>query len=151
MDRSLLEGGLIWKLQEISVDQRGDAVSSMVYEANSRIRDPVYGCVGAIANLQRQVLQLQTQLAVSQAQTVYAQLQYELLTNNTTSDHNYLVQHHPSSSPTTTTTTSHLTLTPTNTSPKHNPQLQVSSLQVHTPTQTISDSRCLDHFNISEW
>ncbi|KAH7431687.1 hypothetical protein KP509_08G061300 [Ceratopteris richardii] len=64
-------------LQELPLDQRGDAVSSMVYEANARIRDPIYGCVGAIANLQRQVLHLQTQLAVSQAQTVYAQLQYE--------------------------------------------------------------------------
>ncbi|KAF5736238.1 LOB domain-containing protein 4-like [Tripterygium wilfordii] len=31
-------------LQELPVHQRGDAVSSMVYEANARIRDPVYGC-----------------------------------------------------------------------------------------------------------
>ncbi|KAI5080886.1 hypothetical protein GOP47_0004069 [Adiantum capillus-veneris] len=69
-------------LQELPVDQRGDAVSSMVYEANARIRDPIYGCVGAIANLQRQVLHLQTQLAVSQAQTVYAQLQCEHFVSN---------------------------------------------------------------------
>ncbi|MCO5612388.1 hypothetical protein L7F22_066655 [Adiantum nelumboides] len=69
-------------LQELPADQRGDAVSSMVYEANARIRDPIYGCVGAIANLQRQVLHLQTQLAVSQAQTVYAQLQCEHLLSN---------------------------------------------------------------------
>ncbi|KAI4382874.1 hypothetical protein MLD38_008778 [Melastoma candidum] len=32
-------------LQEIPVHQRADAVSSLVYEANARVRDPVYGCV----------------------------------------------------------------------------------------------------------
>ncbi|KAE8689622.1 LOB domain-containing protein 36 [Hibiscus syriacus] len=34
---------------------RADAVSSLVYEANARVRDPVYGCVGAISFLQSQV------------------------------------------------------------------------------------------------
>ncbi|MCD9640749.1 LOB domain-containing protein 12 [Datura stramonium] len=42
-------------LQELPVHQRGDAVSSLVYEANARMRDPVYGCVGAISYLQKQV------------------------------------------------------------------------------------------------
>ncbi|KAJ6846781.1 LOB domain-containing protein 4 [Iris pallida] len=32
-------------LQELPVQHRSDAVSSMVYEANARVRDPVYGCV----------------------------------------------------------------------------------------------------------
>ncbi|MCO5592778.1 hypothetical protein L7F22_046781 [Adiantum nelumboides] len=54
-------------LQEVAEERRGDAVSSMVYEANARIRDPVYGCVGAIVRLQQQVLELQRQLALSQA------------------------------------------------------------------------------------
>uniref|UniRef100_A0A0E0IAU8 LOB domain-containing protein n=1 Tax=Oryza nivara TaxID=4536 RepID=A0A0E0IAU8_ORYNI len=31
---------------ELPAQQQGDAVSSLVYEANDRIRDPVYGCVG---------------------------------------------------------------------------------------------------------
>ncbi|MCO5552318.1 hypothetical protein L7F22_005829 [Adiantum nelumboides] len=39
----------------------------MVYEANARIQDPVYGCAGAIVRLQQQVLELQRQLALSQA------------------------------------------------------------------------------------
>ncbi|MCO5604283.1 hypothetical protein L7F22_058448 [Adiantum nelumboides] len=44
-----------------------DAVSSMVYEANARMRDPVYGCKGAIVRLQQQVLELEKHLALSQA------------------------------------------------------------------------------------
>ncbi|MBA0724321.1 hypothetical protein Golax_021020 [Gossypium laxum] len=58
-------------LQELPVHQRGDAVSSMVYEANARVRDPVYGCVGAISSLQQQIDTLQTQLALAQAEVVH--------------------------------------------------------------------------------
>lgn len=58
-------------LQELPVHQRGDAVSSMVYEANARLRDPVYGCVGAISSLQQQIDALQTQLALAQAEVVH--------------------------------------------------------------------------------
>ncbi|KAL3503735.1 hypothetical protein ACH5RR_038184 [Cinchona calisaya] len=57
-------------LQELPEHQRGDAVSAMVYEANARVRDPVYGCVGAISSLQQQVDILQSQLALAQAQVV---------------------------------------------------------------------------------
>ncbi|XP_024540754.1 LOB domain-containing protein 4 [Selaginella moellendorffii] len=63
-------------LQDLPVYQRADAVNSMVYEANSRIRDPVYGCVGAISALQQQVAQLQAQLAVSQAEIVCMRMQH---------------------------------------------------------------------------
>ncbi|GMI86024.1 LOB domain-containing protein 4 [Hibiscus trionum] len=58
-------------LQELPVHQRGDAVSSIVYEANARVRDPVYGCVGAISSLQQQIDTLQTQLALAQAEVVH--------------------------------------------------------------------------------
>ncbi|CAA0833445.1 LOB domain-containing protein 4 [Striga hermonthica] len=57
-------------LQELPEHQRGDAVSSLVYEANARVRDPVYGCVGAISSLQNQIDTLQTQLALAQAEIV---------------------------------------------------------------------------------
>ncbi|XP_044479824.1 LOB domain-containing protein 4-like [Mangifera indica] len=57
-------------LQELPEHQRSDAVSSMVYEANARVRDPVYGCVGAISCLQQQIDSLQTQLALAQAEVV---------------------------------------------------------------------------------
>ena len=58
------------ELQEIPVQHRGDAVSSLLYEANARVRDPVYGCVGAISSLQQQVEALQAQLALAQAEMV---------------------------------------------------------------------------------
>lgn len=66
-------------LQELPEYQRADAVSSMVYEANARIRDPVYGCAGAICQLQKQVNELQAQLAKAQAEVVTMQCQYSNL------------------------------------------------------------------------
>ncbi|XP_009794710.1 LOB domain-containing protein 1-like isoform X3 [Nicotiana sylvestris] len=60
-------------LQELPEFQRADAVSSMVYEANARLRDPVYGCAGAICHLQKQVNELQVQLAKAQAEIVNMQ------------------------------------------------------------------------------
>jgi hypothetical protein len=55
--------------QEVPLEHRGEAASSLVYEANARISDPIYGSVGAITSLQRQVESLQTQLALAQAET----------------------------------------------------------------------------------
>ncbi|GAV62090.1 DUF260 domain-containing protein [Cephalotus follicularis] len=62
-------------LQELPESQRADAVSSMVYEASARIRDPVYGCAGAICQLQKQVNELQEQLAKAQAELVNMECQ----------------------------------------------------------------------------
>ncbi|PON40021.1 Lateral organ boundaries domain containing protein [Parasponia andersonii] len=76
-------------LQELPVHQRGDAVSSLVYEANARVRDPVYGCVGAISFLQNQVSQLQMQLAVAQAEILCIQMQQEPPTLPTQIDHHH--------------------------------------------------------------
>ncbi|XP_058075845.1 LOB domain-containing protein 12-like [Magnolia sinica] len=64
-------------LQELPIHQRADAVSSLAYEASARLRDPVYGCVGAISYLQNQVSQLQMQLAVAQAEILCIQMQQE--------------------------------------------------------------------------
>uniref|UniRef100_A0A7N0VK50 LOB domain-containing protein n=1 Tax=Kalanchoe fedtschenkoi TaxID=63787 RepID=A0A7N0VK50_KALFE len=47
---------------------RADAANTLVYEANVRIRDPVYGCMGAIAALQQQLLSLQAQLDAVRAE-----------------------------------------------------------------------------------
>lgn len=49
-------------LNELPPHQREDAVSSLAYEAEARVKDPVYGCVGAISVLQRQVHRLQKEL-----------------------------------------------------------------------------------------
>ncbi|GMH13378.1 hypothetical protein Nepgr_015219 [Nepenthes gracilis] len=71
-------------LQDLPVHQRNDAVSSIVYEANARVRDPVYGCVGAISSLQQQIDVLQTQLAVAQAEVVHLRFrQFASMPNQT--------------------------------------------------------------------
>ncbi|CAO2816477.1 unnamed protein product [Amaranthus hypochondriacus] len=66
---------IIKLLQDLPETQRADAVSSMVYEANARLRDPVYGCAGAICQLQKQVSDLQAELAKARAEMVNMQCQ----------------------------------------------------------------------------
>ncbi|KAG8370904.1 hypothetical protein BUALT_Bualt13G0031900 [Buddleja alternifolia] len=61
-------------LNELPEHQRGEAVSSIVYEANIRVRDPVYGCKGAISSLQQQIDVLQTQLALAEAEVVHMRI-----------------------------------------------------------------------------
>ncbi|KAJ0983874.1 hypothetical protein J5N97_002230 [Dioscorea zingiberensis] len=78
-------------LQELPLQQRADAVSSLVYEANARMRDPVYGCVGAISYLQNQVSQLQMQLAVAQAEILCIQMQQESTTPLI--NHQHIIEH----------------------------------------------------------
>ncbi|KAL5543787.1 hypothetical protein UlMin_007571 [Ulmus minor] len=83
-------------LQELPEHQRSDAVSSMVYEANARVRDPVYGCVGAISSLQQQIDLLQTQLALAQAEVVHMRMNQLPSTSNHPSN---LQENDSSSSP----------------------------------------------------
>lgn len=42
-------------------------MNSLAYEAEARLRDPVYGCIGAIALLQRKMFELQQDLAIARA------------------------------------------------------------------------------------
>lgn len=51
-------------LNDLPPHQREDAVNSLAYEADARVKDPVYGCVGAISLLQRQIAHLQHELAL---------------------------------------------------------------------------------------
>lgn len=55
-------------MQEVSENQRADAANSLVYEANVRLRDPVYGCMGAISALQHQIQSLQAELNAVRAE-----------------------------------------------------------------------------------
>lgn len=55
-------------LLEVPVGQRADAANSLVYEANVRLRDPVYGCMGAISALQQQLQNLQDELNAIRAE-----------------------------------------------------------------------------------
>ncbi|KAL6551700.1 hypothetical protein OROGR_007854 [Orobanche gracilis] len=49
-------------LNELSAAEREDAVNSLAYEAEYRLRDPVYGCVGLISYLQHKLKQVQHDL-----------------------------------------------------------------------------------------
>ncbi|CAN4079623.1 unnamed protein product [Withania somnifera] len=49
-------------LNELNAAQREDAVNSLAYEAEYRLRDPVYGCVGLISLLQQKLKQVQHDL-----------------------------------------------------------------------------------------
>ncbi|XP_047969945.1 LOB domain-containing protein 15-like isoform X2 [Salvia hispanica] len=55
-------------LMEVPEPQRADAANSLVYEANVRLRDPVYGCMGAISALQQQIQTLQAELNAVRAE-----------------------------------------------------------------------------------
>ncbi|XWS46947.1 hypothetical protein CRYUN_Cryun14cG0111700 [Craigia yunnanensis] len=65
-------------LLHIPAHDRCEAVVTIAYEAQARIRDPVYGCVAHIFALQQQVACLQAQLMQVKAQ----------LTQNAMSSHN---------------------------------------------------------------
>nr|AZL19381.1 transcription factor LOB2 [Diospyros kaki] len=49
-------------LNELKASDREDAVNSLAYEANARIEDPVYGCVGLISILQHRLRQVHNDL-----------------------------------------------------------------------------------------
>ncbi|KAK1426783.1 hypothetical protein QVD17_15463 [Tagetes erecta] len=55
-------------LHHVAVADRCEAVVSIAYEAQARIKDPVYGCVSHIFALQQQVAYLQAQLIEVRAQ-----------------------------------------------------------------------------------
>ncbi|RLM93544.1 LOB domain-containing protein 15-like [Panicum miliaceum] len=53
---------------DVAEGERADAASSLVYEANLRLRDPVYGCMGAISVLQQEVNALEAELEAVRAE-----------------------------------------------------------------------------------
>ncbi|KAL5561853.1 hypothetical protein UlMin_031600 [Ulmus minor] len=55
-------------LLHVPVPDRCEAVVTIAYEAQARLRDPVYGCVAHIFALQQQVACLQAQLMQAKAQ-----------------------------------------------------------------------------------
>lgn len=55
-------------LLEVAEGERADTASSLMYEANLRLRDPVYGCMGAISILQQQVNALEAELEAVRAE-----------------------------------------------------------------------------------
>ncbi|GAB2234569.1 hypothetical protein Droror1_Dr00003825 [Drosera rotundifolia] len=64
-------------LQHLPVGDRCEAVVTIAYEAQARIRDPVYGCVAHIVALQQQVTCLQAQLMQLKTQLLATSNQIE--------------------------------------------------------------------------
>ncbi|KAI3757803.1 hypothetical protein L6452_05346 [Arctium lappa] len=77
-------------LMDVSECQRAEAANSLVYEANIRLRDPVYGCVGAISALQQQVQFLEAELNVVRTQI----LKYKFRDNQQADHHHILPSSH---------------------------------------------------------
>ncbi|MED6131382.1 hypothetical protein PIB30_008971 [Stylosanthes scabra] len=71
-------------LNDLNAAQREDAVKSLAYEAEARLRDPVYGCVGLISLLQHKLKQLQAEL--NHAKTELAN--YAVVNNNNNNNNN---------------------------------------------------------------
>ncbi|KAG8380868.1 hypothetical protein BUALT_Bualt06G0061200 [Buddleja alternifolia] len=64
-------------LNGVPEQQREDTVNSLVYEAEVRLHDPVYGCIGAIASLQQKMVELQHDLILARARLAcYVDQQY---------------------------------------------------------------------------
>ncbi|KAL5232402.1 hypothetical protein ABZP36_031178 [Zizania latifolia] len=55
-------------LMHLPASDRCEAAVTMSYEAQARLRDPIYGCVAHIFSLQQQVVNLQAQLESLKAQ-----------------------------------------------------------------------------------
>ncbi|KAI3822655.1 hypothetical protein L1987_10250 [Smallanthus sonchifolius] len=57
-------------LMHLPVHHRQHAVETILYEAQARLSDPVYGCVSVIIGLQQQIATLQIELAMVQNQLI---------------------------------------------------------------------------------
>ncbi|XP_006360231.1 LOB domain-containing protein 36-like [Solanum tuberosum] len=83
-------------LNELNATQREDAVNSLAYEAEYRLRDPVYGCVGLISILQHKLKQVQDDLLNAKkdlATYIGPQAMLPML------QHSGYIQQHPNNNP----------------------------------------------------
>ncbi|KAJ7975659.1 putative LOB domain-containing protein [Quillaja saponaria] len=55
-------------LQDLPPYLQAEAANALCFEAQCRIQDPVYGCVGIISQLHQQIQDAEKQLAMTQAQ-----------------------------------------------------------------------------------
>ncbi|TKY46317.1 LOB domain-containing protein 20 [Spatholobus suberectus] len=63
-------------LSNIPANRRHEAATTISYEAQARLSDPVYGCVSTIVALQQQVASLQAELAMLQTQLMNSRFAY---------------------------------------------------------------------------
>ncbi|XP_057861049.2 LOB domain-containing protein 1-like [Cryptomeria japonica] len=72
-------GHIVKLLQGLEVEQREDAVNSIVYEASARVKDPVHGCAKDVHQLQKRIADLESQLAVKETELKHLQSEYDNL------------------------------------------------------------------------
>ncbi|RVW95443.1 LOB domain-containing protein 1 [Vitis vinifera] len=70
---------VIKMIQMVEESRREDAVKAIIYEATTRLRDPVYGSAGAIFHLQKMIQDLNTQLDSIRTQTLVLREQRDQL------------------------------------------------------------------------
>ncbi|XP_010547504.1 PREDICTED: LOB domain-containing protein 36-like [Tarenaya hassleriana] len=89
-------------LNHLSPNQREDAVNSLFYEAEARLRDPVYGCGGLISILQHRLKQLQLDLDIAKkelAACIGPQAMLPIMQPSMAMHHQLAAIGNPSSSP----------------------------------------------------
>ncbi|KAF9662314.1 hypothetical protein SADUNF_Sadunf18G0040100 [Salix dunnii] len=59
---------IVNNLKKTSPEQKPESITSMVYEANARVRDPVSGCTGIISRLLQKINAVKVELEFVQAQ-----------------------------------------------------------------------------------
>ncbi|KAJ6983754.1 LOB domain-containing protein 24-like [Populus alba x Populus x berolinensis] len=69
-------------LKQLPVHLRYDAAECMSIEAASRARDPVYGCVGVISQLQQHVIDVQSELVKIKGELAVHNAQQQLQLEN---------------------------------------------------------------------
>jgi hypothetical protein len=124
-------------LMDVPENQRADAVSSLVYEANARIRDPVYGCMGVIYALQQQIRLLQAELSavrkdILRYKTTHQQ-ETTILPVSASSQHSPAATAAELDNPTASSPAAAELLFPTADSTPHAPVDQSDPEDVHTP------------------
>ena len=65
-------------VQQLPINLRANTADSMVFEASSRIQDPVYGCTQIIFQLRQQIIQTQYEIAQIQAQIAFKNAQQQM-------------------------------------------------------------------------
>ncbi|XP_024029319.1 LOB domain-containing protein 15-like, partial [Morus notabilis] len=85
-------------LMELPESQRADAANSLVYEANLRIRDPVYGCMGIVSALQQQIQTLQAEFSATRTQILRYKYReatsHMIVSSSSTTTSNLVSPHH---------------------------------------------------------
>ncbi|GLJ17646.1 hypothetical protein SUGI_0307320 [Cryptomeria japonica] len=67
-------------LQGVQAVQRDGMITSMVYEASARVKDPVNGCTTEVRQLHEKIAKLELELVSKEAELKNMQDQYDNLT-----------------------------------------------------------------------